>query len=454
MMVDREALPKRLLQNRLLQNRLLPSGLMTNRQALREGFGWRILRFLFLFRFLLFLGVSAGFTAGRGVAEDAPPDSLVQTRPHVVIYYVDEHPGGVGWLAEANRATHYARLAAEGMTFTGAYAAAAESATEKEIFYRGSFPPLHAPVPRWPGGAASERLAGEGAPVDWTLTTHLKALGYRLALIGPEPKIGGNHFPLEAIATRQQWQEADQENRHEASGVDLAAWLAEVQGVDHRPLCLVIHDSFDDRVDERLGRACAMIRGELPEEQTLFVVTAGPHRGAPPVEAAPQDDDRRRSDPLRIPLLVQWSSQIDAGVESDALVSTVDLLPTIVELVGATPPNTHDGCSFAGVLRGEESEHRDLVFAIESVPAGSERTAWKSCSVRDRRFKFLCRWEGSVARSTLGVHEEFYDLIRDPDGRKDLLEQPAYRTRQQTYRDQLALWLQRRGARLDRFRVQ
>jgi len=296
MMVDREERRKR-----LRQNRLLPSGLVTNRQARREGFGGGILRLLFLFRFLLFLlflGVSAGFTAGRGVAEDAP-GSLVRTRPHVVIYYVDEHPKGVGWLAEANRATHYARLAAEGMTFTGAYAAAAESATEMEIFYRGSFPPLHAPVPRWPGGGASERLAEEGAPVDWTLTTHLKALGYRLAVIGPEPKIGGNHFPLEAIATRQQWQQADQERRYETSGFDLAAWLAEVKGVDHRPLCLVIHDSFDDRVDERLGRACEMIRGELPKEQTLFVVTAGPDRDAAMVEAAPQDDDPRRSDPLR-----------------------------------------------------------------------------------------------------------------------------------------------------------
>jgi arylsulfatase A-like enzyme len=54
---------------------------------------------------------------------------------------------------------------------------------------------------------------------------------------------------------------------------------------------------------------------------------------------------------LRIPAIVQWKGHIPAGSETNALGVTMDLMPTLCELVGATPANKIDGVSLAPWLR-------------------------------------------------------------------------------------------------------
>ena len=44
------------------------------------------------------------------------------------------------------------------------------------------------------------------------------------------------------------------------------------------------------------------------------------------------------------------------GTRTDAMVSWIDILPTLVEVAGGTPPQGIDGRSFAGVLRGRSSD--------------------------------------------------------------------------------------------------
>jgi uncharacterized sulfatase len=68
---------------------------------------------------------------------------------------------------------------------------------------------------------------------------------------------------------------------------------------------------------------------------------------------------------LRIPLLVHWPSHLAPG-STDALTSSIDLLPTLVELAGGEPPRTLDGESLVPLLRGELASHRRLVFGSHS----------------------------------------------------------------------------------------
>ena len=46
---------------------------------------------------------------------------------------------------------------------------------------------------------------------------------------------------------------------------------------------------------------------------------------------------------LRVPLIVRWPGRIAAGARSDALVSVIDLLPTLLELAGAPAVDGLDG---------------------------------------------------------------------------------------------------------------
>lgn len=73
---------------------------------------------------------------------------------------------------------------------------------------------------------------------------------------------------------------------------------------------------------------------------------------------------------LRIPLVMQFPEALGlgAGVVHDELVSTLDLLPTLFELIGFPPPAPIEGSSLLPLLRGEAVEARTLVCSKHTNP--------------------------------------------------------------------------------------
>ena len=61
---------------------------------------------------------------------------------------------------------------------------------------------------------------------------------------------------------------------------------------------------------------------------------------------------------LRIPALAYWPGKIKPGQVSDHLWYFPDVMPTIAELTGATPPNDIDGLSFVPELLGADAAGR------------------------------------------------------------------------------------------------
>jgi arylsulfatase A-like enzyme len=68
----------------------------------------------------------------------------------------------------------------------------------------------------------------------------------------------------------------------------------------------------------------------------------------------------------RVPLMVRPPRSF-MGVRSQALVQAPDIMPTILELAGAEPPEGMNGISFAGILRGEESKLREVAVSSASI---------------------------------------------------------------------------------------
>ncbi|MEM9327280.1 MAG: sulfatase-like hydrolase/transferase, partial [Bacteroidota bacterium] len=81
-----------------------------------------------------------------------------------------------------------------------------------------------------------------------------------------------------------------------------------------------------------------------------------------------------------VPLIIKWPGT-KQGVVSDALVSNVDILPTLVTAAGAdrTPGLSSDGADLTPLLTGAQSKIRDHTFS----EAGYTR------SVFDGRFKYI-----------------------------------------------------------------
>jgi len=105
---------------------------------------------------------------------------------------------------------------------------------------------------------------------------------------------------------------------------------------------------------------------------------------APPTNNAPLRDGKGRlyEGGTRVPLMVRWPGRIQPGVDSESVVGCVDYYPTLLELVGVKPNETHrvDGVSLAPVLRGTGKLSREAYFIWfpHLVPGVSVRQGdWK-----------------------------------------------------------------------------
>lgn len=89
----------------------------------------------------------------------------------------------------------------------------------------------------------------------------------------------------------------------------------------------------------------------------------------------------------RVPLIVARSGKIKAGTRTDAMVSWIDIFPTLIDISGGAVPKNLDGRSFASVLRGKADSHRKRIFATHS--GDRMMNVYLSRSVRTDRYKLI-----------------------------------------------------------------
>ncbi len=432
-----------------------------------------------------------GFAGGASIAE---AEVRQVSRPHLVLYVTANHPIELadqrgGEVASQTWTKHLPRLsglATNGVVFSQAFSAATERHSALQAIYSGRFPTwIQGKIATGGKGAGSggdaesrndvnpqsslvpaSLVPDKEAVAQRTLTSHLKAMGYRLLLIGEQPEVSGNHFPLELLAKPSDLRLA----LGAGGGFDLAAWLASESRRDQRPVCLLIHDACDDSstaaqqyetLDARIGAVHDAMAASFAERDTIFMFTST--HGVAERDLKAGQPAAMSDAVLRVPMVVAWAGCV-APARSEALVSTVDLLPTIVELAGGTPPSGIDGVSFAAIVRGDGHEHRDLIFAVHHPRGQSESAAAEQidspqnwgCLVRDQRFK-LTHSHRTVAipskagqeleaAAKLPVSERFIDTRSDPAEVRNQIDQPAHQDVLIELRDQLSSWMQRHGA--------
>ncbi len=120
---------------------------------------------------------------------------------------------------------------------------------------------------------------------------------------------------------------------------------------------------------------------------------------------------------IRVPMIIRWPGKIAAGTLNEAIASTIDIYPTLVELCGF-PPVEHpvDGRSFACELL----ETGDLKGSIHCwhYPHYHGGSGMKPASaLRKGKYK-LIEWHEDLLCG--GPAWELYDLVADPGEKKDL----------------------------------
>lgn len=152
---------------------------------------------------------------------------------------------------------------------------------------------------------------------------------------------------------------------------------------------------------------------------------------------------------VHVPLMVCWPGRVRPG-RYDALVESVDIVPTLFELIGLPEPESCQGRSLVPLVDGSGRpwEAREAVFAENVIPevitSGQLDFAFEKGKgvkgirhpdakmVRTKRWKYNYYCDGSA---------ELYDLERDPRERHNLAADPGHKAVVDDLKDRLLRWL-------------
>ena len=178
-------------------------------------------------------------------------------------------------------------------------------------------------------------------------------------------------------------------------------------------------------IDHEVGRLLAAIDrlGVADDTIVIYVSDHGDTLGA---HLGTVGHLRTKATPHRssfmTPLLVKWPRRISAGLMSDALVSSVDLAPTLLGLAGLPSPSQRQGLSMADWCLGLPGREQEVLYLGLGAPHTTD--AWRAV------------WDGDHLYST-GRFNELYDCKNDPAERVNRRHDPAARNLVRHYHEML-----------------
>jgi uncharacterized sulfatase len=131
-----------------------------------------------------------------------------------------------------------------------------------------------------------------------------------------------------------------------------------------------------------------------------------------------------------IPLIIEPPQGVGGATASSALVSHVDLLPTMLELAGLEVPPIMAGQSLVSLLNGEEELERSVMIEFNRFGVGHEYMGGLQpirCIVGDH-YKLVIN---------LLYTDELYDLKEDPAELDNLIAHPGYAVIRKRLHDRL-----------------
>lgn len=440
-----------------------------------------------------------GFLALLAITGCQSPDA--QSKPPNIVFILADD---LGWSqlgcygGAAYRTPNIDQLAAEGIRFTQAYAAAAVCSPTRAAIMSGKHPArLH----------LTDFLKGEAFPdslleqPDWqqflplevqTLAETLRQSGYRTAHFGKwhlskdkRPPESESHNPLqqgfdEQLITYKPGAETDAEgDPHNVDTITTRAVEFLKRNRDSTFFLYLSHNAIHDPIMESAGRVerfakdrtqerhdvdpviAAMTErlddgvgtilrtlAELELEKETLVIFYSDNGGKSTYAAqAPFRAGKGwlYEGGIRVPLILRWPGKIAEGSTTDEFMTSVDLYPTLAAV--AETPVDHlelDGRNLLPLLMGntDSLESRPLFWHYPHYHRGSGMRP--ASAVRSGRYK-LIEWHQRALLGQAGALE-LYDLKNDPGESQNLADSlPEIKEKLYT---QLKNWRTEVGAQL------
>jgi len=438
--------------------------------------------------------------AAQTSVEPATKASANPNRPNLVIFLADDlsladcSPYG----AKEVRTPNMQRLAEAGLTFTHAFVASPTCAPSRAAMLTGLMPARN-------GAEANHSRARDEIK---KLPEYLEELGYEVAAFGKVSHYNhGKHY---------KFKNTQFEAYHDHRGIPAAIDFLRERDAS-KPLCLFVGTNWPHvpwpketgdydpatltittknvdtpvsrmflaryyqavtTADEDLGKVYDAVQKHL-SKNTLFLFSSD-HGAQWPFHKWNCYDAG-----VRVPLIAVWPDKIQPGSKTDAMVSWIDFLPTLVDAAGGQPPRSGlkageiDGQSFAPVLRGEKKDHRERIFTTHS--SDGQMNIYPIRSLHTRRWHLILNlhpefkhtthvdrakqpdglsyfrsWEQAAREGNAKAAElvqryhqrpevELYDLENDPLELRNLAAEPEHAERVKEMRAQLEAWMREQG---------
>ncbi len=206
-------------------------------------------------------------------------------------------------------------------------------------------------------------------------------------------------------------------------------------------------------MDEGVGKVLNALEANGLAENTLVISTTDHGIAFPAMKCNLTDHG------MGVSLILRGPGGFRGGKVVDAMVSHLDIFPTLCELAGIDKPRRLEGTSLLPLIRGEAKEIHEEIFAEVNYHAAYEPKR----AVRTHRWKYIRHFDGrkhpnlpncddglsksywlEMGWKGRGVEQEqLFDLVFDPNETRNVAGDAAARGTLQEMRERLNQWMHR-----------
>lgn len=430
----------------------------------------------------------------------APP-----TKPNIVLFLADDmtwsdcEPYGNKDVITPN----IQKLANEGMSFDNMFTSTAMCAPTRQQLMTGLYPARSGAFP-------NHSQVYDGVK---SFAHHFKNLGYNVALIGKQHYGPDASFPIDYLGGRQ----------HDTGENGMDIYLEKIEPIinDDKPFFIIIAQNqphtpwnrgdtslFDPEkikipeymidtkktrdelvkyyaeikyMDSLLGKTLKYVEKAKKTDNTISIFTSEQGYSFPFGKWTCYDLG------LKTAFIAKWPGKIEANSRNNAMTQYVDVIPTLLDLIGESPKDIDtgiadtygdtgfDGISFSEVLLNGKNHHRDYVYGIQTTRGiinGSE--SYPIRSIRSNKYLYIQNlsfettfyntevtrpnriyknWITETAKKELDwvesyknrPYEELYDMENDPYEKNNLANNPEMLKVKNELAKKLKLWMLQQG---------
>ncbi len=205
-------------------------------------------------------------------------------------------------------------------------------------------------------------------------------------------------------------------------------------------------------LDQGIGAVLNGLHQTDLAERTLIVCTTDHGLAFPGAKATLYDGG------TGVMLIMRGPGGFNGGRVIDAMVSHLDLYPTLCDVAGVARPSFLQGASLMPLVHGDIQRIHDLIFTEMTYHAAYQPLR----AVRSDRWKYIRRFydyphpvlancDDSATKEVLVEHgwaqqpfpeEQLFDLVFDPNERRNLAEDPDHADALKAMRERLGDWME------------